>query len=80
MDMDWKTMLARSFDPREWFGRSRPNDDQPTWTYRREGDLFKVGYYDRDGRWRSDSSMPLTREEAAARARYLNTGEQFGMA
>lgn len=49
----WRAMLARSFEPRDWF----VNDDAPeetpriVWQYCKVWDHYEVGFRSPDGRW-----------------------------
>lgn len=73
--------MRRCFQPWQWFqqeGEPYPfilNDEGTfMWVYRQEGQKFVVGYYAPDGTWNADSEYS-SREEAAARVRYLMGGK-----
>ena len=77
MAREWRTMLARSFDPRDWFGGGGGGS---RWYYRREDSgRYSVGLLE-DGQWYPNGEEYATRHEASARIRQLNTGGQLGMA
>lgn len=74
----WKSLVRRSFEPRQWFERddlSDPQQEERTmWVYRKtENGVFTVGFYSPDKEWHSESDHP-TMEEAAKRVHWLNGG------
>lgn len=80
-DRLWQEMVARSFDPRQWYAKDdlkADHDREPQetimWVYKQtESGMFTVGHYDPKGNWCADSDHP-TKEQAATRVNYLNGG------
>lgn len=77
----WREMMARSFDPRQWFDEGDWPDvyfEGATimWVYKQtESGLWQAGFYAPDKQWYPDKDYS-TRDEAAARVSYLNGGGQ----
>ena len=74
----WQQMLARSFNPAQWFdqeARPDPEDEGKTmWVYKQDkSGLFLVGYWTPNKRWVLDSKWE-DKDNAAARVHYLNGG------
>ncbi len=78
----WEEMLKKSWQPRQWFDDEKPTSDYESnetreakimWVYKRSEVGFTVGYYSPDREWHAESDHP-TREQAAARVRWLNGG------
>jgi hypothetical protein len=73
----WADMLARSFDPREWYALDDAivvREDTIMWVYRRtEQNLWTVGYFSPQKEWVTDSDHS-SREQAAQRVHWLNGG------
>ncbi len=80
----WKDMVAKSFNPRQWFRDGKPpyqpddevGEDKIMWVYRifaHQSNSFEVGYYDPSGEWHEESNFSC-REHAAQRVHYLNGG------
>ena len=82
--------IKRCFQPRQWFrgdGDFDPNvlseEESLMWVYRKLDESLQeklnvkgnycVGYFMPDGTWQTDSCYE-SKEEAAARVRYLNGG------
>lgn len=75
------SQARKCFQPRQWFvGDGEPDpfvvpeEDAFMWVYRvTEDGRYAVGYYAPDGTWFTESHYG-TKDEAAARVRYLNGG------
>jgi anaerobic selenocysteine-containing dehydrogenase len=79
-------MVARSWQPRDWFAGVDDRDDdrrgitegKVMWVYSKstntKGISYLVGYFDPQGAWHQESEWDR-REDAAARVNYLNGGQ-----
>lgn len=76
----WKSMIAQSFHPRQWFDGEDEyliwmEEESIMWVYRRDGTsgMWLVGFYSPDGEWNRDSHHEQ-KDAAAARVHWLNGG------
>ena len=85
----WRDLMMRSWRPSQWYEDEDPphrqkgadinalEGDVPMWVYRALHTMemsFAVGFYDPKGEWHEDGRF-ATKEQAAARVRWLNGGD-----
>jgi hypothetical protein len=73
-------MLARSFEPNQWYVRDDSRSDTSSggfhmWVYRfdKGRELYAIGYYDPQGNWFEDSTT-ASKSDAVKRVHWLNGG------
>lgn len=89
MNAQWAAMMARSWEPRQWYLRDGQDEAEfeltldgeaeglKVWVYRQDGSVWRVGFYDPSGRWHNDSDH-FSRGDAVERVHYLNGGDGGG--